>query len=331
MRMRSLAKMHPELIKEWSDKNGELRPEDVSYGSNQKVWWKGKCGHIWRASVKNRSNGSSCPFCSGNQVLYGVNDLQSNRPEVAAEWSDKNYPMMPSDVTLRANKKVWWKCNTCGHEWQARVADRAEGHGCPVCAGAIVLSGHNDLATRYPGIAEEWGEENEDAPSMYSPKSRKKVWWNCKKCGFHWEAVINTRVLGQECPLCRAISYERERAFEKADKTKFMIQTFKGFAEERNMEIRFNDEANIGVPLRIYFPEERVAVEFTDTSENRGPRRRWEMEKNWLCVNGSIRMIRIIAPGAKAYKNCECVIRPNNGCMEAYEAVKEVMGRVHKM
>ena len=132
--MKTLAKIHPELISEWSGKNGDLSPDKVSYGSNRIVWWNGKCGHEWKASIKNRSNGSGCPVCSGNQVLHGVNDLGSCRPEVAAEWSEKNYPMMPSDVTIRANKKVWWKCASCGYEWQARVADRTEGHGCPVCA-----------------------------------------------------------------------------------------------------------------------------------------------------------------------------------------------------
>ena len=98
--MKSFEKMHPELVREWSDKNGDLKPGDVSYGSNQKVWWIGNCGHVWKASVKNRSNGSSCPYCSGNRVLYGVNDFGSCQPEIAAEWFEKNYPMAPSDFTV---------------------------------------------------------------------------------------------------------------------------------------------------------------------------------------------------------------------------------------
>ena len=70
--MRTLENEHPELISEWSDRNGDLKPGDISYGSNKKVWWTGKCGHIWQASVKNRSNGSSCPFCSGNQIFADI-------------------------------------------------------------------------------------------------------------------------------------------------------------------------------------------------------------------------------------------------------------------
>lgn len=323
--MKTFAKVHPELVPEWSDKNGDLTPDDVSYGSNQKVWWIGKCGHIWRASVKNRSNGSSCPYCSGNQVLYGVNDLESCRPEVAAEWSDRNYPMTPADVTIFANKKVWWKCDACGYEWQARIADRSEGHGCPVCAGAIVLAGHNDLATRYPELASEWSWENENPPSMYSPKSRKKVWWICNKCSRNWEAVINSRVNGQECPTCKAIRRCDERIAANSDRTLYMTRLIKSIAEEKGLKMLIDDDTEIGVPLAFYFPEEHTAIEFTTTKENRGPKRRWEDAKNWLCVNASIRLIRIVAPGAIGYKNCECVQRPNNGQMEAFYAVKEVM------
>ena len=46
----SLAEVHPELISEWSEKNLPLTPEDITFGSNKKVWWKGTCGHEWQTS-----------------------------------------------------------------------------------------------------------------------------------------------------------------------------------------------------------------------------------------------------------------------------------------
>lgn len=37
----SLAEARPDLAKEWNyEKNGDLKPEDVSCGSGKKVWWK---------------------------------------------------------------------------------------------------------------------------------------------------------------------------------------------------------------------------------------------------------------------------------------------------
>ena len=36
-----LATTHPDIIKEWDyQKNGELKPTDIAWGSNKKVWWK---------------------------------------------------------------------------------------------------------------------------------------------------------------------------------------------------------------------------------------------------------------------------------------------------
>ena len=65
----SLAEVHPELITEWSKKNLPLTPDDITFGSNKKVWWKGTCGHKWQTSVKARSNGEKCPICSGARVI----------------------------------------------------------------------------------------------------------------------------------------------------------------------------------------------------------------------------------------------------------------------
>ena len=61
----SLAEVHPELVFEWSEKNLPLTPDDITFGSNKKIWWKGACGHEWQTSVKARSNGEKCPICSG--------------------------------------------------------------------------------------------------------------------------------------------------------------------------------------------------------------------------------------------------------------------------
>ena len=33
----SLAKVHPELVSEWSERNFPLTPDDITYGSNKRV------------------------------------------------------------------------------------------------------------------------------------------------------------------------------------------------------------------------------------------------------------------------------------------------------
>ena len=63
-----LATLKPKLAKEWYQPlNGGLKPEDLTLGSNKKVWWQ--CGedHVWQAAVysRTRKKGAGCPVCAG--------------------------------------------------------------------------------------------------------------------------------------------------------------------------------------------------------------------------------------------------------------------------
>lgn len=135
---KSLAFRFPEIAKEWNyDKNQYLSPENVNAGSSTtKVWWKCSKGHEWQAIVSNRTGKKcGCPICSGKKVLAGYNDLQTVNPELAAEWNyEKNGNLLPSGVTAKSNKKVWWKCGKCGYEWEAAVSNRSVGRGCSSCS-----------------------------------------------------------------------------------------------------------------------------------------------------------------------------------------------------
>ena len=197
-----LATLKPELAQEWSDKN-EIKPTEVSIGSHKKMIWKCRLGHEWEASVKSRTvNGTGCPYCSHNKVLEGFNDLASQMPEVAAEWAEKNYPLLPTMVTPFANKKVWWKCSK-GHEWYTLISTRSGGSKCPYCRGIILLKGFNDFETTQPQLAEEWSDRNLPlTPDMINEKSRKNVWWKCRECGNEWKSVVYARIKGTVCPVC---------------------------------------------------------------------------------------------------------------------------------
>ena len=192
-----LATLEPLLEKQWSKKN-KIKPTEVSIGSHKKVIWRCKKGHEWEAVVKSRTiNKTGCPYCSHNKVLAGFNDLATLLPDIVAEWSDRNYPLLPTQVTVFANRKAWWKCKDCGREWNTLISTRSGGSKCPYCSGYIFLKGFNDLQTTHPEIASEWSEKNLSLkPDEVNAKSRKNVWWRCSKCGNEWKSVINARVKG---------------------------------------------------------------------------------------------------------------------------------------
>ena len=129
-----LQTINPTLSKEWNcEKNNGLMPTDVMPNSSQKVWWQCTQGHEWQATIKDRNSGCGCPYCAGKKVSKGFNDLQTVNPTISKQWHyEKNNGLTPADVTPNSHIKVWWKCSQ-GHEWQAMIAHRNRGSGCPVC------------------------------------------------------------------------------------------------------------------------------------------------------------------------------------------------------
>ena len=128
-----LASIHPELVEEWSDRNLPLSPTEVSEFSNKKVWWKCKEGHEWYALISSRSDGHGCPYCAGQLVYEGYNDLNTTNPQIAAEWSERNKPLLPNKITAKNTQNVWWCCSVCGNEYKAVISSRVKGRTCPFC------------------------------------------------------------------------------------------------------------------------------------------------------------------------------------------------------
>lgn len=200
-----LATRHPELCAEWNyEKNGSLKPTNVTPGSNKKVWWQCKRGHEWKATISTRVHGAGCPYCAGNLVIPGETDLATRYPEIAAKWNyQHNGNLKPSMVMPGSHKKVWWK-GDCGHEWDMPINSMVKNDSCPYCSGKRILAGFNDLATVNPGLAAEWHptKNGELRPTMVTANSNKRVWWRCEK-GHEWQqsvAIRNGR--GNGCPYC---------------------------------------------------------------------------------------------------------------------------------
>ena len=131
-----LASQNPRLAAQWDyDRNDGLTPQMVTSGANRQVWWRCTLGHSWKATVSDRSRGTGCPICAGQQVLIGFNDLASQNPKLAAQWDyDRNGDLTPQMVTSGTDRQVWWRC-ALGHSWKTAVHKRSRGDGCPVCLG----------------------------------------------------------------------------------------------------------------------------------------------------------------------------------------------------
>ena len=132
-----LQSQFPDIAKEWNnERNGLLKPIHIKSRSNKKVWWKCNNNHEWCATIASRTDGNGCPYCAGQRLIVGQNDLETVFPYIAEEWDyEKNAPLRPSDVMSGARKLVWWICEQ-NHSYKADISVRTRksgGTGCPIC------------------------------------------------------------------------------------------------------------------------------------------------------------------------------------------------------
>ncbi len=331
--MKSFAEVYPSLVSEWSETN-LLGPDKVSYGSKKPIVWNGKCGHIWTALPKERGRGSGCPYCASKKVLVGFNDLASRCPELAKEWSPEN--AQRADGVIYGSHKSYLWIGSCGHSWTTSIKNRVNGHGCPYCSTNKILIGFNDLASQFPNIAKEWSDRNYPAsPNAYGAHSNHNFWWKCSKCGREWQARIADRTDGHGCPHClkdsiaerteqrkathkQEVLYRlRERQFARSLKRElFRRKSLSYYAEQIGIQVEYDYDPGIGIPVQLYLPEKYAAIELTPNLNEGWMNWRYENAKNWLCLNSGIKLVRIIPQTGYNFENCKCV-RVKNGTAEA--------------
>lgn len=129
---------NPRIAAEWNyEKNKKLLPTEVFEVSGKKVWWRCEKGHEWQATIASRTKKKNgCPYCAGQRLIYGVNDIETQRPDIAKEWHPIKNEKQPRDYMIGTLQKVWW-LGECGHEWEARISSRTRKNGgtnCPICA-----------------------------------------------------------------------------------------------------------------------------------------------------------------------------------------------------
>lgn len=133
-----LGTVEPDLASEWDPiKNLPTTPKEVNSVSMRKFWWLcPEHSHSYSATINSRTREgfrTGCPICSGRQVLFGFNDLETLDPKLSAEWDYlANRTLTPREVTSKSERKVWWMCQD-KHTYFSGIKNRSYGSGCPKC------------------------------------------------------------------------------------------------------------------------------------------------------------------------------------------------------
>lgn len=204
---------HADLLAQWDEeRNGPLKPSDVSRCDSARVWWRGECGHSWQLSVRTRAfNDAGCPYCGRRLTLEGFNSAECLDAGILHLWHPaKNGDLRPSQVSDRTAKRIWLQCPTCGYEWRESLrGTRKESRKCPSCHGGrghYLAKGSNDLGSKRPDVARQLDPELNGglrAEDLHA-HAGAMVWWR-GSCGHVWreKVIMRSMRVDDSCPYCK--------------------------------------------------------------------------------------------------------------------------------
>lgn len=289
-----LATTNPEIVPEIHPTlNGALLPTKITRGSNKPIWWLDALGHEWEAAPNTRICGKKgCPFCSGQRVLAGFNDLTTKSPGLISEWDFDKNTIKPNEVTSGSKIKVWWICQN-SHSWEVAVVERNK-YGCGECAKENagntkrIPKNGSDLASQNPLFAAQWHptKNGVNTPETVNAGSSTYAWWLCPK-GHEWEAKLSDRrFYNTGCPVCSlqiSISKPEQEIFE--------------FLSNQNIQVEQSNRTLLGgVEVDIYLPDYKLGIEFNGVywhSEQRGKHPNYHNDKWKRAIKAGIQLIQI--------------------------------------
>ncbi|MPQ99593.1 lysine biosynthesis protein LysW [Modestobacter sp. I12A-02628] len=196
----------PELLAAWTD---DADPRGVMVAGGGQYRFRCPAGHHPRlAPLRFRNAG--CPACRAAATRAQPKWLADVLPEIAAQWHPtRNGKYTPHNVPWDSQRKMWWRADCCGHEWQetVRARDKYQRLRCPRCRTIL-----GALAWCDPGLAAEWSPANPVTAWHVRPYANTNFVpeWVCATNPDHvWQMSLPSRSAGAECPECRPTGKSR--------------------------------------------------------------------------------------------------------------------------
>ena len=239
----------------WSHKNGEIKPRQVFNSSNKKYLFNCECGHEFDSSLNNITgqHNTWCSYCA-NQKLCEKKDCQSCHEKSFAShekskyWSHKNGEIKPQQVFNGSNKKYWFDCGDCGHEFESSLNEITGQHNtwCSYCANKKLCEKESCQSCLEKSFASHeksqyWSDKNgEIKPIQVFKSANTKYWFNCD-CGHEFNILLNN--LTGHNHWCSYCSSPPQKLCEKEDCQSCFEKSFAShekskYWSEKNGEIK---------------------------------------------------------------------------------------------
>ena len=286
-----------ELLNEWDYENNKILPSQISYGSHKEIFWICKNGHKYKKQIHSRCQGVGCSICSGvNFQKRG--SLFVEYPEYVKEIDlIKNSYEDVKNISSGSARKIWWKCSE-GHSYEMSAASKLKSKGCPICNNKRVLSGYNDLETKFPELVRDWDfDKNVIRPSEVMFGSKQKVHWKCHLCNYSWDAIVVSRTIqGTGCPNC-----------VKRLRTSIQEQAILYYISKNYNDVISGDRYVLqGLEIDVYIPSLKIGIEYDGKRWHKNKLK--DEKKNAICKEKGITLYRIREKGCPVLEHYSNVV-----------------------
>lgn len=206
-------------------KNGKITPRDICKNTRSEFWWHcDTCSHDYRRSAFEMR--TPCPYCTKTHIkLCGERSCThclsfsfASHPR-ANQWHpiknvDENGDgLEPHQVHKGSEKKCWFKCHKCPHEFDATPKNITSSDSwCPYCCyPTLKLCDndsceycHNKSLASIPRVVTCWHstENGKLKPRDIKKGSNGEVWFKCSKCPHDFTLYPYQVSNGVWCPYC---------------------------------------------------------------------------------------------------------------------------------
>ena len=227
-----------DVLKRWDYYLNDCLPNEVTYSSNKKYWFKCNKYKEHGSELKNINN-----FTSGSNGVMNCNQCNSfsqwgidNFGEDFLEkyWSKKN-TINPWDISYSSNKKIWIKCQEKDYheDYKISCSNFINNNRCPYCNNTKIHPKDSlgqyivdNYGKRF--LDKIWSDKNKKSPFEYAPISNQKVWWKCldDRHEDYKRKIGDSHYAEFRCPKCvqeRRESFLQEKARLYLEETNYTI------------------------------------------------------------------------------------------------------------
>jgi hypothetical protein len=197
----------------WGD-NGTITPRSIKKNNVNQFKFNCPCGHVILKTPHSITQGSWCPHCSNPPKFMCKSEtceicfLKSFAFNVQSQfWSNKN-EKTPRQTYANDNKKYWFDCVVCKHEFDMPLNAVARGNWCPYCAHQKICDSpdcefcyNNSFACS--ARAESWSKKNIKTSREVFLGDNRKYLFDCNVCKHEFlyspNQITNN---GYWCPYC---------------------------------------------------------------------------------------------------------------------------------